>query len=58
MKKALADKKLVQASQSEQGWWSEKLLFCANPPLGAIPWAKACVSFIGASGCFNRNTLA
>lgn len=37
MKKALADKKLVQASQSEQGWWSEKLLFCANPPLGAIP---------------------
>lgn len=50
MKKALADKKLVQASQSEQGWWSEKLLFCANPPLGAIPWARRALASLGPAG--------
>lgn len=54
MKKALADKGLVETSQFEQDGWSGQFLFCANPPLGAIPWVRTFASFIGEGEYFNR----
>lgn len=54
MKKALADKGLVETSQFEQDGWSGQFLFCANPPLGAIPWVRTFASFIGEGEYFNQ----